>query len=98
MTTENGILIGAEAAWDAPYDKADRLNCLKADLAVEIREIITYGDIVEAIQEAPEQLQQYLHGCWREGDLCDLGASVNDAVGYYVDMLAEKQARKELGL
>ena len=33
-----------------------------------------------------------------EGDLCDLGASVNDAVGYYVDLLAEKQARRELGL
>ena len=96
--TENGTVIGAEAAWDAPYEEADRFNRLKADLAVEIREILTYGDLVEAIQEAPEQLQQYLYGCWREGDLCDLGASVNDAVGYYVDLLAEKQARRELGL
>ena len=96
--TENGAVIGAEAAYNAPYDEADRLNCLKADLAVEIRKNLSYGDIVEAIQEAPDQLQQYLYECWTQRDLCDLGASVDDAVGYYVDMLAEKQARKELGL
>jgi len=103
MTTENGMLIGAEAAWDAPYNEADRLK-VATDNAIfflreeriERRERDT--EILQAFEIASNQLLDELRDCLNDGDIQASIAILYDILSHDYDRRGEEMARKELGL
>ena len=88
MIVENGMVLGAEAAWDARELRTELRKTAIDDSSREIRSTMRIGDVLEAIHEAPVQLQEHLFDCWKDGEIADIGATVNDMVDYYIDQLA----------
>ena len=94
---ENGMVRDDQEAYEQIQVRAEQRAKMIADERDEIMRTIDIGDILEAIAEAPTNLHEYMFRCHKNGDFCDLGASISDMVGYYADRLAERRVDKRTG-
>ena len=94
---ENGMVRDGQEEYEQIQVRAEKRAKMIADERDEIMRTIDIGDILEAIAEAPPNLHQYMFRCYKNGDFCDLGASISDMVGYYADRLAERRVDKRTG-
>ena len=103
MTIENGMIVGAEAEYEAGLDKAEQVqtaiqNTIYYRRNEKISRKDAWKEVLDAVECAPPNFINYLQECAIEHDMMDFRATLSDILEWWNDEQSRKVVHNELGV